>query len=310
MNNKVVKWLLSGDVSIQYQVHRDLLETKRYDLKKIQNQILSRGWGIRFLKERHSNGHWGKGYYQPKWTSTHYTLLDLKNIGFPPNNKEVVKSVNLALKIPDGIYGGINVAKSLDYSDVCLNGMILNIASYFTPQSNRLKSLVDFLLNTQMKDGGWNCEYLKEATHSSLHTTISVLEGLLEFRYAGNHYQLESIQTAEKNGIEFLLEHKLYKSHRTGNPIKPEFTRLSYPSRWRYDILRALDYFQYARIKYDKRINDALNVLLYKKNDNGKWLLQAHHKGQVHFDMEKVGVPSRWNTLRALRVLKFYSDSM
>lgn len=298
---------MQGDVAIQYQTARDLLHGSKKELLQLQKRIETDGWGRRFLSKRKPDGHWGITFYQPKWTSTHYTLLDLKNICFPTYNKAVQKSVSMVLGQPHGQHGGINLAGSLLNSDVCVNGMILSYASYFLPHSGSLEFIVDYLLESQMRDGGWNCLYLRTGTtHSSLHSTISVLEGLLEFRKSGNKYRTREILHAEKQAVEFLLIHKLYQSHRTGKTIDERMLRLSFPSRWRYDILRCLDYFQAAKISYDIRMQNALDILITKRRRDGKWPLQEKHKGAVHFDMERTGAASRWNTLRGMRVLRHF----
>jgi len=158
-----------------------------------------------------------------------------------------------------------------------------------------------------MNDKAWNCEILYNATHSSVHTTISVLESFLEFSKIST-YKKNEIKKATKDGQEFLLKHNLYKSDKTGKIISKKFTMLSFPSRWHYDILRALDYFQQSDFNRDDRIQDALNLLKTKQRKDGTWPLQEKHPGRVHFDMERSGKPSRWNTLRALRVLKKYDN--
>ncbi|MFQ6677679.1 MAG: hypothetical protein ACE5D0_05095 [Fidelibacterota bacterium] len=300
--NDTIKWLLEGDVSIQYQVYRDLLSIDREGLK---NRIAGEGWGAQFLSFRKKEGHWGERFYQPKWISTHYTVLDLRNLSISPNNEEIRQSilqVTQTLKGPDGGIFPIGTDKKCD---VCVNGMFLNYASYFRLEENYLKSIVDFLLLEHMKDGGFNCHSnTVGAKHSSLHTTISVLEGILEYAKNGNRYRLEELQEAEDKSREFLLKHRLFRSHRTGNIISKKMLMLSYPSRWKYDILRALDYFQFAGINYDPRMLDAIEILIKKRRKDYKWPVQAKHPGQTHFEMERVGGPSRWNTLRALRVLK------
>ena len=158
-----------------------------------------------------------------------------------------------------------------------------------------------------MADGGFNCHSnRKGATHSSLHTTLSVIEGIYEYYKNGYKYRLNELQKAEIESREFILRHRLFKSHKTGKIIKNQMIRFSYPSRWYYDILRALDYFRYAKVKYDNRMQDAIDILLKKRGKDNKWKLQSNHPGQIHFIMEPVGLPSRWNTLRALRVLQYY----
>ena len=145
--------------------------------------------------------------------------------------------------------------------------------------------------------------------HSSMHTTISVLEGILEYTKNGYRYRLKELQEAADQSREFLLRHRLFRSDRTGNVIDKKWLMLSYPSRWKYDILRALDYFQFAGIDYDPRMQDALDYLEKKRRKDYTWPVQAKHPGQTHFEMEKTGGPSRWNTLRALRVLKHFDGS-
>ncbi|MEX2511999.1 MAG: hypothetical protein WD398_03760 [Cyclobacteriaceae bacterium] len=302
---QIIEWLLKGDIALTYQVYRDLLDIDRKDL---QCKIAKEGWGKQFLTKRNSNGHWGLRFYQPKWISTHYTLLDLRNLNLNPDNDIVKGTIELVLDLGKADDGGIPLGPSTSqYSDVCVNGMFLNYASYFNTSENRLRSIVDSILHEIMPDGGFNCRSTRSgAKHSSLHSTISVLEGLNEFQKSGYKYRLNDIQSAEESAKEFILLHRLYLSDHTGKIISKDFLKLSYPSRWKYDILRALDYFQYAGSKWDDRMENALNVIAHKRNKNGTWNLQAAHPGMVHFIMEKAGKPSRWNTLRAMRVLKHF----
>ena len=301
----LIVWLLEGDISIQYQVHRDLLAADKPDLR---NRIASEGWGAQFLSFRHKEGHWGQRFYQPKWISTHYTILDLKNLAIPPTNNEIRQSISQVIRDLKGPDGGILPIGVNKKSDVCINGMLLNYAAYFETEQDDLESIVDFILSEHMKDGGFNCNSnSKGAVHSSMHTTISVIEGILEYAKNGYTYRLEALQEAEYKSREFLLQHRLFRSDRTGNIIDKKMLMLSYPSRWRYDILRALDYFQFAGVNYDPRMQDAFDILLKKRRKDNTWPVQAKHPGQTHFDMEKTGGPSRWNTLRALRVLNHFS---
>jgi len=302
---QIIEWLLGGDVSIQYQVYRDMLGTVRKD---IQEKIANEGWGKQFLSKRNSNGHWGDRFYQPKWISSHYTLLDLRNICISPENETVKETIELILETCQADDGGIRLGPSTSiHSDVCVNGMFLNYASYFNTEEKKLCSIVDSILDEIMPDGGFNCITSRGgARHSSLHSTISVLEGFSEFQKAGYTYQKKDIESAKQSAEEFILVHRLFLSDRTGKIINKDFLKLTYPSRWKYDILRSLDYFQYADIKWDERMEAAISVILKKRNNNGTWNIQAAHPGQVHFVMEKAGTPSRWNTLRALRVLEHF----
>ncbi|MFN0214071.1 MAG: hypothetical protein ACKVT2_07430 [Saprospiraceae bacterium] len=302
---QIIEWLLEGDVSIQYQVWRDLLGV---DKTKLHDSIATEGWGYKFLSMRHSNGHWGDRFYQPKWISTHYTLLDLRNFNLPSNNAIVQETIELVLQNEKAEDGGIRLGPSTtQHSDVCVNGMFLNYASYFKMAEIKLQSIIDCILAEIMPDGGFNCRTTRSgAKHSSLHSTISVLEGFIEFQKAGYTYRKKEISDAIKTGIEFILMHRLFLSDRTGQIINKNFLKLTYPCRWYYDILRAMDYFQYAGIKWDNRMTEAMTYLNNKQNKDGTWNMQAAHSGQVHLIMEKAGKPSRWNTLRMLRVMKHF----
>lgn len=305
MDEKNISWLLEGDVSVQYQVNRDLLDT---ELPALRKRISTEGWGAQFLSYRNKDGHWGRGFYQPKWISSHYTLLDLKNLGIDPDNQPIKETIGLILRDRKGSDGGVNPGKTVKNSDVCVNGMFLNYACYFKVPVISIESIIDFLISLQMGDGGFNCNLNQGgAVHSSLHSTISVLEGLYEYTVNGYRYRLSELTPIVEDAKEFILQHKLFRSDRTNHVIDKRMLMLSYPSRWRYDILRALDYFQSTGDKYDERMQDALDVLVKKRRKDGTWPVQARHPGQTHFVMEQSGKHSRWNTLRALRVLGKYS---
>ncbi|HWA33096.1 MAG TPA: hypothetical protein VG737_03150 [Cyclobacteriaceae bacterium] len=304
IDEEVVTWLMAGDVSIRYQAERDLLHKERPAQRR---RIESEGWGKRFLSLRKSNGAWGKGFYQPKWTSTHYTLLDLKNLGIRPENRPIAQTLARIFESQKAQDGGIKPIGREQKSDVCVNGMVLNYSCYFGVNAQALKSVVDFLLSQQMGDGGFNCHSnRKGATHSSLHSTVSVLEGILEYKKNGYRYRLSDLSKARKESEEFILRHRLFRSHRTGKIIDPRFLQLHYPTRWHYDILRALDYFRAAGARYDHRMDDALQVIVDQQTPEGRWKLAAQYPGLMHFEMERAGQPSRWNTLRALRVLRHF----
>lgn len=304
-NKEIVSWLLDGDFSIRYQANRDLLDTDKPQLRK---KIESEGWGLRLLSCRLPNGHWGRSFYQPKWISSHYTLLDFKNLAISPDNKTIRETLDIIFENEKGPDGGILPIGTVRISDVCVNGMVLNYASYFQVKEDLLQSVIDLLLSQQMSDGGFNCHSNRiGAVHSSLHTTLSVLEGIFEYKRNGYTYRLSELEKAKSEAEEFILMHKLFKSDKTGEIIKPNFLKFYFPPRWYYDILKAMDYFRYAGVKYDARMDDAIEVIKSKRNKDGFWTLPSHHPGQIHFEMETPGKPSRWNTLRALRVLRRYS---
>jgi len=302
--DQIIEWLLKGDVSIQYQVWRDLLGE---DKPELHARIATEGWGARFLDARKANGHWGRGFYQVKWISSHYSLLDLKNLNIAPTQPDIKETIAIILRERKSEDGGINPSTQIKESDICINGMFLDYACYFKTDETDLHSIVDFIISEQMPDGGFNCRSNRQgAIHSSLHTTLSILEGIHQYAANGYEYRRIELDRMAAEAREFILQHRLYLSDRTGDIIDKRFLMLSYPSRWRYDILRAFEYFRAAGIEYDERLQPALDMLMQKRRSDGTWPVQAKHPGQVHFDMEQTGTPSRWNTLRALRVLKQY----
>ncbi|MCK4663900.1 MAG: hypothetical protein KAT68_13620 [Bacteroidales bacterium] len=301
--NKQIDWLLNGDPTIRYQTYRDILKADSNIIDKERENILKTGWGKQLLDLQDKSGTWANGLYTPKWSSTFYTLLTLKRFG-AKNNDKINKACFLILD--NGFYPdkGINLSKTIKHSDTCITGMFLSILCHFKIKDKRIDKLVEHLFEQQMNDGGWNCELYKGATHSSFHSTISVLEGLLEYE---KHYTLkDSINQIQLIGIEFLLQHKLFRSHRTGQIVDNRMLRFSFPPRWKYDIMRGLDYAREKDLIKDKRFNDAINVLKSKQTKDGFWKLQNKHHGKVFFDMEKPGESSRWNTLRAIRILNWW----
>lgn len=307
LDASLIDWLLSGDVSIQYQVQRDLLN---HEDNRLRQRIAKEGWGRSLLEKRRPDGHWGQKYYQPKWISTHYTVLDLKNLGISQNNASVLELIASVADTLKGADGGILPIGAKQACDICVNGMFVNFACYFGIEEEKLESIVDFLLDERMGDGGFNCNSNTiGAMHSSLHSTISCVEGIDEYVANGYHYRVDELQAAAASSREFMLQHQLFRSDHTGETIDKKMLMLSYPSRWRYDVLRGLDYFRKVGADYDSRMDDAIDVLKQKMRTDGTWPVQAKHAGQVHFDMEQTGKPSRWNTLRALRVLEHFGQA-
>ena len=310
MTDAVLTWLLEGDPVIRYQAARDLLGD---DDARLQRRILREGWGAAYLSCRNADGSWGRGFYQPKWISTHYTLLDLRNMAVPrdavprgiPSLRRTVEDILARHKAPDG---GARTSKGRPESDACVNGMLLNYAAYFGAAEAGLESVVDFLLDNRLPDGGFNCEFNRspDVRHSSLHTTLSVLEGFLAYRRYGYTYRLAELRDAEKAAVEFILMHRFFLSDRTGEIIDRKFLRLTYPYRWKYTVLRALDHFRDAGLPCDERMEPALDSLRGRRPADGRWKLQSRFSGREHFEMETVGKPSRWITLIALRVLSSY----
>ena len=309
-----IRWLLAGDPAIRWQTLRDLVEAAPSAVERERTRVARHGWGARLLARQDADGRWAggvapdSGLYSPKWISTTYTMLLLRDFGLAPGNRQAQRACRLLLDgglQPDG---GINYgvwARWTRRSETCVTGMILSILSHFHYDDARLDTLVDHLLEQQMPYGGWNCRRPYGATHASVHTTISVLEGLhLYARHRGR--KARAIEAAQRLGREFLLVHRLFRSHRSGEIIKPIFLRFAFPPRWHYDILRALDHFQTARAPRDRRLAEAVDIVQSHERPDGRWPLQQTFPGKTYFELERRGAPSRWNTLRALRVLKWW----
>lgn len=296
--DQVISWLLSGDISIQYLTHRDLLGSDEAMLLQLQQKIPLDGFGAMFLACQGENGHWGRHYYQPKWTSTHYTLLDLKDLGVPETLapcREMVARMFAECQLNEG---GVNLSKYDHPSDIAVDGMILNYASYFGEAEARLSRLVDYLISMQMSDGGFSWDL--NAPSGDPHTTICVLEGLSQYGRSGYALIHPRVDEAFKKAVEFLLSNQLFFQ-----ASDPRFRKLSYPFRYRYDLLRALELLARAGVPFDLRVNPAVDWLLEKRKRDGLWVLENQHKGNVHFELEEKGQPSRFITLKALVILKW-----
>jgi hypothetical protein len=304
IDDRVNSWLLEGDASIRHQVFRDLLGRAESTVERERRRVSRQGWGSRLLARQDVSGTWGGGLYNPKWISTTYTMLLLRDLGLGQSNPHAQRACRLLLDHGLQQDGGINFER-WDRSETCVSGMVLSILSYFCYDDNRLELLAEHLLREQMHDGGWNCRRFQGATHSSLHTTMSVLEGLLLYDLFRGSGMVET-RTAQERGREFLLVHRLFRSHRTGRIIKSEFKHFHFPPRWYYDILRSLDHFRSAGALRDPRLAEAIEIVRARRQSDGRWLLQKGYTGRVFFELEHAGGPSRWNTLRALRILKWW----
>ena len=299
--NGAIEWLLDGDPAICWQTLRDLVGASERTVERERSRVARDGWGARLLARQDPEGTWAGGLssdgglYSPKWTSTTYTMLLLRDLGLAATNRQARKACTLLLDRGLQRDGGINYGWR-GRSETCITGMVLSILSHFRYDDSRLDSLANHLLKAQMSDGGWNCRRPLGATHASMHTTISVLEGLrlLELHREGD---VRALRAAQQRGREFLLVHRLFRSHRTGTIIKSEFTRSAFPPRWHYDILRALDYFQAVDVSRDPRLSEAIDIIRTRRREDGRWLLPYSWKGKTFFALERTGAPSRWNTL-------------
>jgi hypothetical protein len=299
----VMQWLLDSDPSIRWQVMRDLTEEPDESVAAERSRVASEGWGARLLDLQGPDGKWGDGTSIPKWESTLYTLLLLWDMGLDPTSEQARTAVGL---VRDKVTWGPEFGDAPFFEgevEPCINGGVLALGGYFGETSDRL---LNRLLGEQLKDGGWNCEAERGSVRSSFHTTICVLEGLLEYEKAKG--ATAAVKDARVRAQEYLLERRMFRRLSSGEVINRNWTRFSFPTTWHYDVLRGLDYLRSAGVEPDERVAEAVGLVAKRRHQNGRWPLHAPHRDPVHLDMEGgAGKPSRWNTLRALRVLDWYS---
>lgn len=310
----MLDWLLDSDPAIRWQFLRDLADAPAEMFLAERSRIVTEGWGARLLALQGEDGQWAGGALFPNgkwdrkepqpWTATANTLVLLQDFGIDPGDGKVRHAI---AKVREHCFWE-HAGQPFFSGEVepCINGMLVAIGSYFCQDVN---PVVARLLNEQLEDGGWNCEAENGSVRSSFHTTIRVLEGLLEHERACGG-SAESL-AARRRGEEYLLERGLLRRKSTGAIINPEWLQFSFPTRWRYDVLRGLEYFRATGDPPDPRMNEALELVRSKQQANGRWLLENTHPGAVHFTLEEGdGRPSRWNTLRALRVLRWAGDKV
>lgn len=307
-----IEWLMAGDPSIRWQVMRDLLDAS-YEAQLDERALVAEtGWGRRLLDEQSNDGRWtadGEGYrglYTPKWTSTTYTLLLLRRLGLEPRHPAALRGCEALVEGSQWFDDGSIAPWSSPKTDTCVCAMILGILEWFDYDAHDHRDgLLAYLLDHQKPDGGWNCH--QDSDVGSFHTTLSTLEAL-QLRAASAPD--DEIAAATQRGREYLLKRKLFRSLRTDEVVRSSFKLFSFPPRWYYDVLRALDYLQSTGIVPDSRCDEAVQLVRSKRRKkDGRWPLQNRHSGETFFEMEKPGAPSRWNTLRALRVLRWWNGT-
>ena len=314
----VLDWLLDSDPSIRWQALRDLADAPAEVVAAERARVATEGWGARLLALQGDDGQWDGGALFPArtgasaggdpsdetpgqpWTATEPTLTLLQVLGVNPGHEGVRRAV---ARVRDNCRWEHAGQRFFDGEvEPCINGRTVSLGVYF---GQDVEGIVARLLGEQLEDGGWNCEAEFGSVRSSFDTTINVLEGLLAHEQAtGGSAEAVAVR---RRGEEYLLERKLFRRKSTGEVVNPSWLQFSFPTRWHYDVLRALDYFRAAGDRPDQRLDEAIQVLRSKQQPDGTWLLENTHPGKVNFVLEDGdGRPSRWNTLRALRVLRWY----
>jgi hypothetical protein len=305
-----LKWLLDSDPAIRWQVMRDLTDEAPNAMAAERSRVAIAGWGAQLLSCQSAAGSWGRSDEDRGLLTTLYSLVVLMDLGLDPASKQASKMIDRIDKRL--VFKPLNNRPFLSgETEPCINGRILAVGAYFKKPN---RTLVNQLLRQQLEDGGWNCEAVEpspkrpKSRRSSFHTTICVLEGLLEYARAGG--KSVAVMKALKRAEEYMLERRMFRSLRTGEIIDERWLRFSFPTFWHYDILRGLDYLRNAGVKPDGRVREAIEVVIRRRHQNGRWPLNLLHPERIPLVMEPaVGSASRWNTLRALRVLRWYYNS-
>ncbi|MBI2709534.1 MAG: hypothetical protein HYX34_07545 [Actinobacteria bacterium] len=309
----VVRWLLDGDPAIRWQTLRDLADSAPEDVAAERARVAHEGWGARLLAIEGSDGLWDGGACFPAgytggepgqpWTPTMHTLQTLQILGLDPASGAARRAVALVAEHGRWEHAG---QRYFDGEvEPCINGRTIETGAYFGVDVGRI---VERVLAERQPDGGWNCEAENGSVRSSFDTTIDVLDGLLEYERATGGS--EAVREARRSGEEYLLERNLFRRRSTGEVANPAYLDFAFPYYWHFDVLRALDYFRHAGAAPGERMADAIELVRSKQQPDGRWLLDRIHPGRVHFDIEApVGAPSRWNSLRALRVLDWWDGA-
>jgi hypothetical protein len=296
----VVTWLLDGDPAIRWQVLRDLTDAAPSVIAAERAGVAAEGLGARLLAAQGEDGAWHKAG-EPTWLSTLFSLALLRATGVDPADPAVVAAMErlaAGYRWPEEHGAGAFFAGEVE---PCINGNTLAVSAYVGRADD---ALVHRLLREQLDDGGWNCE-APPSTRSSYHSTICVLEGLLAYEHAVGF--APEVAAARRRAEAYLLDRGLFRRRSTGAVASPGFLELGFPTRYSYDVLRALDYLRAAGASPDPRAADAIHLVEARRQPDGRWLLDACHDDGIAVSVgETAGEPSRWNTLRALRVLRWY----
>ncbi len=302
-------WLLDSDPAIRWQVMHDLTDEPAEDVTRERANVATEGWGARLLALQAPDGSWAGRPWSHDWTDTFHVLELLRRLGLDPQSEQARRAIGLVRehvtwRDPDFVTPWADNRFFEGEVEPCINGNVVATGAYFGVDVSRL---VDRLLGEQLPDGGWNCEVENGATVSSFGTTINVLEGLLEHERAiGGSAR---VADARLRGQAYLLERRLFRRKTTGEVIDESWLRFSFPHWYHYDVLRGLEYLRSAAVEPDERVAEAIGVVQGKRDAEGRWPLENSHAGKAHFQMDQGdGEPSRWNTLRAMRVLRWYEQ--
>jgi len=316
-------WLLDADPSLRWQVMHDLTAASIDAVTAERARVATEGFGAQLLAQQAPDGRWNGAAWSRGWNSTMHALVLLRELGLDPACEAAQRAIGL---VRDNVtWAGCAPPEchSNPFFDgevePCINGQVALAGAYFGQDVTRI---IDRLLSEQLPDGGWNCDAENGSTRASFNTTICVLEALLEFEQCIS--ARPDVVAARARGDAYLLERQLFHRRSTGAPIEydrksgpdsatgaPAFTRLAFPGWWHYDVLRGLDYLRRAGVPPDPRMRAAIDLVIAKRDDQGRWMSDVVYPGAMLIDLDAgSGHPSRWLTLRAIRVLRWYESAV
>ena len=307
-----VRWLLDSDPAIRWQALRDLTDAPADEVAAERARVATEGMGARLLALQTPDGRWAGTAWNRGWDSTMHVLMLLREMGLDPDSDAARRALGLVRDRvtwqgcgPPEIHSNLFFAGEVE---PCINGQVGAVGAYF---GQDVRGIIDRLLAEQLADGGWNCDAEIGSTRSSFNTTICVLDALLEY---DRNFGDPAVTAARLRGQEYLLERRLFHRKSTGEAIAHDrksgasWKHFAFPTWWHYDLLRALDYLRRAGVPPDARVAEAIDVVVAKSDEQGRWPLETQYPGRMPVETDEgEGRPSRWNTLRALRVLDWYS---
>jgi len=311
LSEPVREWLLAGDPSIRWQVMQDLLGASPADVAVERARVATEGAGARLLVLQGADGRWGGAAWNRGWNSTMHVLMLLRDLGLDPGGEPARRALGLVRQHVTWQGDPLFAGNPFFAGEVepCINGQTAAAGAYF---GQDVSGIVGRLLAEQLADGGWNCEAPGRSTRASFNTTICVLEALLAHEQAGGANP--AVTAARRRGEEYLLERRLFRRRSTGAAIERDrkggavWTHFAFPTWWHYDVLRGLEYLRRAGVAPDARVTEAVELVAAKRDPDGRWSLEARYPGEMVVETDDGdGRPSRWITLRALRVLRWYA---
>jgi hypothetical protein len=299
-----VGWLLrSREPAVRRLTRRDVLGEPVEDAAPAGPLV--RG----LLRGQRRDGGFGVHPYV-KWSGAHWRLVSLVELEAPAEERlrRAAETV-LDWLTGQGHRRGVRTIDGLVRRCASQEGNALAVCSRLGMAGDeRVELLARSLVEWQWPDGGWNCDDRASGRRSSFHESLAPMWGLHEYaRATGSRWARE----AAEQTAELFLEHRLFRSLRTGEPIRPDWLLPHYPAYWHYDAPRALTILARMGLVRDPRASEALDALAGRRQEDGTWTAAKpwwRLPGSSGSNVEVVDWgrrgPNELVTLDALRVLR------